>query len=165
MLEREPDHVIALRTRAQLYGSTGRIEEAQVDVRRLTTVAPNDAETGFVKAAVAYYSKDYQRALDLIEATQTLDHAKDDPQSLQIQGQCLRALGRHKEAIKSLGRIVELKPTDAMARLQLGGACIDAGESEQARIHLEKFLELTPPQAPQRAQVEAFLKGLAEQGK
>jgi len=165
VLEREPDHVNALRTRAQLYASSGRIEEAQRDAARLESVAPTDLESGFVRAVVAYYAKDYQRALDLLEAARRSERAKEDLQTLQLHGQCLRMLGRAKEAIPSLRRIVELNPREPMARLQLGGAYAEAGDTEKAKVQMRRFLELAPPGVPQRAQVEAYLERLAREGK
>jgi len=158
VLKSDPDHTIALRTRALLYASAGRVEEAKADLARLSRVAPNDPETTYVKAAVAFYSKDYQGALSLVETA-----PNHDSQTLQLHGQCLRALGRSREAIPVLKRIVELNPREPMAYLQLGGAYVEAGETDQAKIQMKRFLELAPPGVPQRAQVEAYLERLAKE--
>jgi tetratricopeptide (TPR) repeat protein len=165
VLEQSPNHIIALRTRAQLYAQSGRLKEARADVKRLSSIAPDDLETLYVKAVVAYQSKDFQRALDLIERVRLPGSKETDPQTIALYAQALVGLGRAKEAIPSLKRLVAMNPGEPMAQLQMGGCYADAGELGLAKVHLQKFLELAPPQAPQRAQVKAFLDRLAKEGK
>lgn len=58
------------------------------------------------------------------------------------EGLRLLRSGRVGEAIKTLARVTSADPNDARARMYLGIACCQAGDSLRAAQHLEESIRL-----------------------
>jgi tetratricopeptide (TPR) repeat protein len=158
VLKKNPSSIPALRTRAQLLAALGKIREAQADARTLTQLAPEDMETHFVNAVVAYQRKEHRLALESIGKALALQPR--DPRSLNLRADCLRLLGRSAEAIKDLKIMEEIAPQAAQTQLMLGAAYDESKQPALAKKHLHRFLELAPAGDPNRAAVKQLLEKL-----
>jgi uncharacterized protein (AIM24 family) len=67
-----------------------------------------------------------------------------DPKSLGLFGQSLYKLGRYDEAIEVYGKLVDVSPVEAAARVNLGLANLKAKHYTQAVRQLEIALDLNP---------------------
>ncbi|MGW7632145.1 tetratricopeptide repeat protein [Streptomyces griseoincarnatus] len=68
----------------------------------------------------------------------------DDPRTLALRGEYLRALGRHAEAAGDLERATADDPADAYAWASLGATRLTLGHPEGARTALDHALALKP---------------------
>jgi cytochrome c-type biogenesis protein CcmH len=59
-----------------------------------------------------------------------------------------------------IDRVLALRPDDPTGLYLAGLERARAGDAERARLHWERLLAILPPDAPQRAQIEAELAAL-----
>lgn len=74
--------------------------------------------------------------------------AAADPKVLAVElynkGNDLFESGNTPAAIAEFERVIEIDPENALAHYRLGVCHVGGGNSEQARHHLEKFIEMSP---------------------
>jgi len=102
------------------------------------------SQPGRYARAVAFYrSADIDRAL--IEINSLLAEKEDNPYFQELKGQMLFEFGRVKEAVEPHRRSVELAPTKALLRVNLGRAMLatqERAQVEQAIPMLKSALQL-----------------------
>jgi len=84
----------------------------------------------------------------------------DDAPGLTIAGAWLLRAGQAAEAAGYAERAVELAPSGAQARRVLGLSLERLGQKKRAAVELSQYLQLSPPDAPDREQIEAAVARL-----
>ncbi|NEC49190.1 tetratricopeptide repeat protein, partial [Actinospica acidiphila] len=93
--------------------------------------------------ALAHAARD-DRAAAVTELGHALTVAPDDPRTLALRGEYLRAVGLPAEAATDLERATALDPADAYAWASLGAVRLALGHPEDARTALDEALALDP---------------------
>ena len=137
---------ILLRNRARVRLSLGRPDAALADLQRLHEIEPGNPEAWFDRALMhqnagrhADALADYDRAIfwgpPLVDA-------------LHNRSQCLRALGRDREAWAACSRVLEIDPGHAVARTDRACLAHALGDLEAARRDIEVGLAAPAHHAP-----------------
>jgi tetratricopeptide (TPR) repeat protein len=111
--------------------------------------------------ALLHRSTERARVGDLAGARADIEKALSlDPQaSLFLRRATIRALQKDLEgAVGDCTEAIRLKPDYAEAHLRRGIANMERKEPRQAAADFERALEMSPPNWPQRRQVEEFLR-------
>ena len=144
VLRLNPDDVSALRAMVDIHQRLERTERASQHRQRLQELESSElkvlleeaetkkAQLDFSGAALAY-----QEAHDIVPADEGI---------LWNLAVALLTDSRNEEAALVLKEIVRQRPKHALAHLTLGALCADKVqcEPEEARLHLETFLMLSP---------------------
>ncbi len=89
--------------------------------------------------------------------------AAADPKVLAVElynkGNDLFESGDTAAAIVEFERVIEIEPENALAHYRLGICHVGAGNNSQAKVHLQKFIDLAPedPEAPTAKEMLGFL--------
>jgi tetratricopeptide (TPR) repeat protein len=94
------------------------------------------------KAAPAFYTKDFEKALTIINSVLTL--YPNNIEALTSEGTALSMLGRHEEALQTLDKAIELDPESSGAWTNKGSILLKLDRPEEALEALDKALELDP---------------------
>ncbi|MEU0915313.1 tetratricopeptide repeat protein [Streptomyces althioticus] len=89
----------------------------------------------------------HERAAAFLEFDHALALTPDDPHTLALRGEHLRAVGLHPEALTDLERATTLDPADAYAWASLGATRLALRHPEGARTALDRALALKPDYA------------------
>ena len=129
--------------RAQVHGRLKHDISARRDLDRLLRMTPTDEE-GFVSRGVARASDgDMKAALD--DFTQAVKLNPNSVPGLQDQASILaEQLGRNREALAPLDRLLELYPAFARARGARAVVRARVGMRDEALADVQKALELDP---------------------
>jgi len=101
-----------------------------------------DADVLVAQAVLAYDSRHYEEALDLLNRAVAMD--ANNTRGLYYQGLTLIALQRPEQAISPLEQLRTLRPNDRMVQYQLGVAYFSAAKYEQASPLLEDLFRQQP---------------------
>ena len=97
----------------------------------------------------------------IAERRRALDANPDDPGLMVELAATLLRRGHRDDALPLLGRAGELNARDARVPYLLGEAAIEAGDDDEARRQLTRFLSIAPRgYTPQIASVRSQLEGL-----
>ncbi len=144
-LRRNPDYATAHQWYAlHLLAPLGRFEEANSEIACATQLEPLSSAIAASRGVLAFFSRDYDRAMDEYEAARSL-HPHFGLIFLFI-GQCEAARGRYEEAIRALRTADRLMP-DSLETMATLGQCLAATGSRSEATELLEKLE-------QRAQAE-----------
>jgi tetratricopeptide (TPR) repeat protein len=139
---------------AEQIGSETDARTALQEIVRAEALGYRAAEAEYVRGLVALWHKEYERAIDLLQAA-----TRKDPGAENMRyrlAQAYLAAGRRAEGEREMARYehlvrtrpellrlrqtVQSRPEDALARLRLAQLCLDTGRHSEALGH---FLYLT----------------------
>jgi len=131
-VKRAPDHVPAVVELGALLAETQRPDEARPLLERARRLGPDDDDRFALARGLRLVGSETQ-AYEVLVTGEPLD----DPRLLREAAASQRALGDLAGARESLGRAIELEPTDPTLRDALAGVLEDAGEpaaADDARV-------------------------------
>jgi tetratricopeptide (TPR) repeat protein len=149
--------------RARLRLRRGQVEEALVDAQEAVKLAPGDASAHLLAGLVL---DKMGRAQDAATAWETAVKLQNDLLEAHYRlGRFEMDQGRAKAALPHLrqaaAKVPQGVPWAADLQFQLGTAEAAAGSRGGAAVALKKYLEVAPPDAPARSEVEKQLARLA----
>lgn len=144
-LELEPESLESLRAMAFLYLMRNFYEEADAVVRRIEQVAPDDAETLWIRGTLA---ADAETRLEYFQAA--VDLAPNLTIARQFLGDQLREMGRAEEALPHLQAAVQQNPYALRSYDALGWAYLALGRPAEAEEQARLALALEPRYSPAR---------------
>jgi len=122
MLERWPDDVYALASRAHLHAQAHRLTLAMADSDRLVAVDPNNAHAWFNRGYLMETAERWEDALAAFRRAAELSPQLD--RAWYGQGLVLIRLQRYDEAVAALKRNTELQPIEPVRLVSAGtGPC------------------------------------------
>jgi tetratricopeptide (TPR) repeat protein len=134
-------HEAALRDEAAALAKLGRWREAEVALRKLVALRPDDNELRFDWAAALLRLRSHFEAADALKKVVASDPNHDRAWfNLAVAHQ---SLGRLEDAVAAWGRAIALKPTTA-ARLQRGTLLLDLRDFAAAAADFEWVLAHEP---------------------
>ncbi len=129
----------ALRNAAELLSRDPRLAEEQVG--EILKVYPDTPQAKRILATAYRLQTMPQKGLEVL--TPLFAEYSDSPDFLHEMAQCLGAVGRGDEAVKSLRRAVKLDPKHAASWQSLGHQLKVAGDEEGSRQAFERHFELS----------------------
>jgi tetratricopeptide (TPR) repeat protein len=129
----------ALRNAAELLSRDPRLAEEQVG--EILKVYPDTPQAKRILATAYRLQTMPQKGLEVL--TPLFAEYSDSPDFLHEMAQCLGAVGRGDEAVKSLRRAVKLDPKHAASWQSLGHQLKVAGDEEGSRQAFERYFELS----------------------
>lgn len=139
-LQIDPAYPLALEPVFVALLSSGRIEEGEALLGAAARYRPGEADTHALHAAALTFLGRQQEALEAFD--RALAITPDDFDLLYQSAGLLQELDRLPEAIDRFGRAIAARPYDPAARFGRGSALAMTGDNANARIDLERVLEL-----------------------
>lgn len=103
-----PNSVVALRNRAKVLSSAGKLEEAQADRAKIMALDSTDVNNIYLHAVTAMMLNDSSSVNADLSLMETL--VPSDPRTFRLQAQKLVSEGRFLEAISPLNKIIASEP-------------------------------------------------------
>lgn len=116
-----------------------QVKEAEAQVEQLSKAYPNDVQTVFVQAQLAYLKKEHDKAKELLQPL--LRMAPDNAKLLTFAGGIDLARGAVVMAEAELGKAVQLQPQAIPARKLLASAYLRLGQPQKMLVTLKPLLE------------------------
>ncbi|HSV51257.1 MAG TPA: XrtA/PEP-CTERM system TPR-repeat protein PrsT [Burkholderiaceae bacterium] len=126
----KPDFVLGYASVMTVLLAQGDTTEATKELEQMKKVAPNNPQTRYFDAQVAFASKDFKRARELSQ--QLLKVAPDNPRSLQLAGAVEFQLNSLVQAESHLSKAVQAAPELAGARRLLILTYLRTGQPAKA---------------------------------
>lgn len=152
----EPTSAASLAALGELYASEGRHEEA-IRLLEMALAQVPEATRLYYPLAMAYRSAgDLDKAKDLLARQGPVGVKPADPlidgltdlrtgeRVFLLQGQAAFRAGRFAEAVEAFRQAVSVAPQSVSARIGLGSALGELGETEAALIEYSTALEIAP---------------------
>jgi tetratricopeptide (TPR) repeat protein len=140
------------------YHDQGRWDEAISEYKEVIRINPDDADA-YYNLGLAYYMQD--RLDEAIVAWKESIRLKPrDSMAHNNLGRAYFEQGRLDEAVVELKEAIRLDSENARAHFNLGLVYYDQGRVDEAIAELETYLQLIPPDAPDRAKVEEWIEQL-----
>jgi tetratricopeptide (TPR) repeat protein len=139
-LQIDPAYPLALEPVFIALVSSGRLEEGEALLGAAARYRPAEADTHALHAAALTFLGRQQEALDAFDRALLI--TPDDFDLLYQSAGLLQELDRLPEAIDRFGRAIALRPYDPAARFGRGSALAVTGDNANARIDLERVLDL-----------------------
>jgi tetratricopeptide (TPR) repeat protein len=149
LIQNSPNQLEAYPKLAAAYRNAGDPQRATETLRQLARRKPDDLALHVVIAQSLLDEEqvDYPGVLE--ELAIAGDALPEDYDVHYLRGKVFLATGRYEDAVTSLRRAVELRPTEPGAYYQLGMAYRKAGQPDLAREQFEKLEFLKgPPGSP-----------------
>ncbi len=158
-LEIDPNLAVAMKGLAGIYARQEAYKEAAEMAERYLALDPQDAATLRLRWEVYRTLEDKEneeRAFKALAAVDT-DVMADD---LLRQAAKLFDEGQVEAATSGFEKVLALKPDHGPAHYHLALCLIGADEGEQAKLHLQKFLEISPdhPEASYARDMLSYLQ-------
>jgi protein O-mannosyl-transferase len=137
---------------ANVLSDQGKKEEAVQQYQKAIALDPGFVDAHFNLAGVY---QDMGRIDDSIAAFETV--IRLDPEDLAARTRLADLyvrMGRYPEAIAQYQWVLDRTPDDARAHLDLGRILLEMENAEEARIHIERALQLEPGLEPARRALE-----------
>ncbi len=150
----EPDQPSALYLLGTLTLATGRPAEAAALLTRANQLRPGhrDQALALVRALI-----DIGQAGEALEVCEGLTGDLSFIEAHFLTGCAANALGRHAEAAQAFRRVLAIVPHHAPALLNLGNACIDADNLDDAEACMHAAIASAPDLAEAHASVGHLL--------
>jgi predicted Zn-dependent protease len=145
---------------ARLYLQLKKMPEARAVVDEILAADAGDFQARVMQAQLRLFDQDAQGALD--QFRELLKEAPQDPMVHAGLAGAHLALGEPLLARQELEKVVELKPDNTAARIQLARLYLQDKDTETALARLEPLAEM---QAPPPQGIELLLRVLAATGK
>jgi tetratricopeptide (TPR) repeat protein len=160
-LQRSPNHVELLYTRAVIREQRGDYAGMESDIRRIIKEHPDQARAyNFLGYSLADRGVRLQEALDLVRKAQELE--PDQGYITDSLGWVYYRMGRLDKAEALLRRALELTPGDAEILSHLGEVLEAQGHPKQARAVWRQALDNAEPGSALARELERRLGGAAD---
>jgi Flp pilus assembly protein TadD len=141
-----------------VYRRQGDLAKAEAAFRRASELDPAFAEPhGALSVLLATAGR---RDEAIVEAERAVELLPDSTQYLYNLAVLYRDSGRPGDAEPLLLRLEALDPQNAEVQFHLGTALVALGRMAEAVARLEKYVEVAPADAPNRASAEAMIGAL-----
>lgn len=136
-LKADPENVIALRSRAQLFIDKYKPKEALSDIDVALKLRPKNWLFLYMRGIAHKIAKQYKQSInDLNRIFQLVPSAKDDPvlfaEILAHRASAYGSLGRHRDAAADYGKALKADPTKKYLRMNMGTAYFLARDFQKA---------------------------------
>ncbi|GEM_PF-5965255 len=137
-LQADPDHLMALVTKAGLLLDTGSIGQAESLIAALRKKYPSNLHVAYLHTLMLSNKGDRRGAAAALEKTgkildsETLTDYQDDPRTLNIAGAVYYFLNRHQDAINALDLYLNIAPHNNEVRRILASAQLKHGMPRDA---------------------------------
>jgi tetratricopeptide (TPR) repeat protein len=158
--EQGPDYQISVAL-GQNLAELGQVSEALDALGEAIRLSPESVMAHYYRSKVFWAlaeqagrpGGDPDRARELYrsaaaDAQKAIDYKADHAQAHLMLGLCLEHLGHHPEALTALRRAVQCAPDFCDPALHLGEALAKGGQPTEARVYLERALQLARPDDP-----------------
>ena len=135
-IELKPDFVLAYSSSLSILLSRGELEEAGKQIEQLAKLAPNNPQTKYLQAQLAYQKKDFKAARDLSQ--QLLKMAPTNSRALQLAGVVEFQLNSLLQAELLLAKAVAASPELLLARRILILTYLRSGQPAKALMTLNQ---------------------------
>ena len=140
-LNLNPQNVTALTMLGVMRGETESWQEAEKYLREAVRLKPNYGAARFNLGVVLDNTRRHAEALEQWKEAATT--TKNEKSANQL-GVCLLEEGRFEEAIPWFRLATDINPTSRISRLNLAGALVKTGRTDEAMIHLYYVLKIDP---------------------
>jgi tetratricopeptide (TPR) repeat protein len=135
-LEIDPTHEEALSHLGALYAESGRLPEASDAFRRLGASAPTSFLPDYYMALLAQREGDARAAVTHLN--RALGKNPEFVAALNELAMCYEALGRLRDAERTYGRVLKLRPEAMLPRARLARIYLKTGRRPQAAAMLRE---------------------------
>jgi tetratricopeptide (TPR) repeat protein len=144
VLEQNEENLMARRALVDIYRELGELERSYAQKQTLDAMVETETAVLLERARERHAALDFAEEAALYE--QALEVSRDDPDLLWSLAMVLLTDQRVPEALNVLRELLDVAPSSAEAHLTLGVLCIEESSCppEEARLHLEAFLEIAP---------------------
>jgi tetratricopeptide (TPR) repeat protein len=150
-IDLNPKLPAAWATRARMERTAGQLREALADYHRALGYAPDDAGVLIEVAEVYRQLNQPQRALQTLQGlAETYTPGEEPPQVLHLMGIAYVNLGRHDDAVETLGAAVLRGNPSPDLYYHLAEAELLAGHPNEATAAAQQALALEPAHRPSR---------------
>jgi tetratricopeptide (TPR) repeat protein len=137
LLQREPDHVVALYLKGQLLGGSPNYHEAISVLKRVIELQPNHAGA---RKELSKLLLDEDTAASLEHVNYLLKLAPDDVMLKLRKAECLKRLGQSAEARAILDKLLEAEPDHSGILVERGILALELSDFKGAETRLRKAL-------------------------
>ena len=141
----EPNNQEALLNRAALYMALRQLEPAQVDVEKVSRLAPRAFTTYYLQALLNFEQNKFSEARDAVQ--KVFQIAPDHMPSILLAGATAYSLGSYQQAESYLNRFLGNFPQHAYARKVLAATQLKQKHPEKALQTLSPLLAAHPDDA------------------
>ena len=114
VLERYPNEVPLLTSRAWIWSQTGKPQEAIQSLKTMLNLRPDDTDIRSLIAVIAKQQHDYAEAID--QFTWLLKNSTDKVQMRYNRAEAYFADGQYREAWQDVGTLMKINPGDPVVR-------------------------------------------------
>jgi tetratricopeptide (TPR) repeat protein len=143
-LKISPDYLPALEGAAQLEYDAGSAEAIPL-LHRILLLRPNDPTSHAMLAVLEYGRGNCQQALQDFDQSGAL--ADSQPEALRARGSCLVQTKQLDKAISVFRNLLEMNPSDTVARCQVASVELMANQPKEAIDVLTPVLQTSDPPA------------------
>jgi len=145
-LQLAPDFAVARYRLAYIQAATGRTERAVKNVRQALDV-PHipEREKSYIEAALALFSRDYDRAVELYQAL--LAQYPFEVEARELLAKTYWGQYKAEDAVREMELLAAEEPQNEVIWSTLGGYLLAMGEFDRAKPALERFAQLAPGNA------------------
>jgi type IV pilus biogenesis/stability protein PilW len=164
-IELDPDDDMAHYNLAGSYYDQGQLDAALAEYQEAIRIDPENADAHHNLARIHYEQGDLDQAL--AEWQRSAELEPEDSMTYNNIGRVYLDQGRLDEAADALNQAIELDPDNALPHFNLALVYRDLGQMDEAIAQLEVYLDIIPPDDPNREIVEqaiAEFRGTAEDG-
>jgi len=138
------ENLQARRALRDIYQQLGELEQSYLQKQALDALVESKTAELLSLAGERHAALDFAGEADVLQ--QALDVNRDNPDLLWNLAMVLLTDERVPEAMNVLRALLDVAPRHTEARLTLGVLCFDdpSCETDEAKLHLEAFLELSP---------------------
>ncbi|MDX1643602.1 MAG: tetratricopeptide repeat protein [Thermoanaerobaculia bacterium] len=158
-IELAPELGAAYNGLATIYLEDEQYDRALEMADRLLEVDPGNAEALGIRYEVYRRQGDEEKMEAALEELQASDPERI-VDAYYKQGTLLFENGEAEEAVEAFQRVLRADPDHPRANYQLGRCYLSLNRLEEARTHLERFVELAPddPEAPSAREMLSYLE-------
>jgi len=143
-----------------VYKKKGDLAEAEAEFRKASELKPDFADAhGALSILLAGQGKPEAA---LVEAQQAVADAPQNTQYLFNLGVLQKDTGKGAEAKETFTKLEALDPSNAEVQFHLGTVLLGLGQVPDAVAHLEKYVTMAPPDAPNVAAAKGIIAAMAK---
>jgi len=156
-----PDDDSAHHNLGLVYAEQGKADEAIAEYQEAIRINPNKADAHYNLGRVYYRVDMLDEAI--VEWKEAIRIDPEDSMTHNNLGRAYFDQGRADEAVVELTEAIRLDPENYRGHFNLGLAYRDQGRADEAIAEFEAYLQLIPPDSPNRATVEEEIAKLQGQ--
>ncbi len=137
-LKIQPDHNAALVSRTLLFISRSQPEKAEVDLKKISQIAPEHYLLHYLQGALLYSTGKYAQAMEAVQ--KALKANPGYAPAMRLAGILHYNLNAHEQAIQSLRQYLQKVPGDALMHKLLAAAYLKTGRADLAMELLKPML-------------------------